>query len=95
MNNLKPDNKKLTIKIYASDDEDSPWISKLKEILNKLVDDRIENIINLDNKVKRDDLIYRYKGNTPDSKFNEFDNAIDIINKIQDGKKDLTDVKNN
>ena len=28
LNNLKPDNKKLTIKKYASDDKDTPYISK-------------------------------------------------------------------
>ena len=28
LNNLKPDNKKLTIKKYASNDEDTPYISK-------------------------------------------------------------------
>ena len=27
------------------------------------------------------------------TKFNEFDNALNIINKIRDGKKDLADVK--
>ena len=27
--------------------------------------------------------------------FNEFDNALDILNKIRDGKKDLADVKSN
>ena len=27
--------------------------------------------------------------------FNEFDNALDIVNEIRDGKKDLADVKNN
>ena len=40
-------------------------------------------------------LIYRYKGNTADVKFDEFDNALNIINKIQNGKISLEDVKNN
>ena len=44
---------------------------------------------------KWNDLIYRYKGKVADKKFDEFDNALDIINKIRDGKKDLADVKNN
>ena len=39
-------------------------------------------------------MIYRYKGNTADVKFNEFDNALDIIDKIRDGKIDLANVKN-
>ena len=50
-------------------------------------------INDLDEKVNRDDLLYRYKGKFTDTKFNEFDNAVDIINSIRDGKKDLTDVK--
>ena len=46
-------------------------------------------------KVNRDDLIHRYKSKLADTKFKEFENALDIINKIQDGKKDLAEVKNN
>ena len=42
-----------------------------------------------------DDLIYRYKGNTADVNFDEFDNALDIIDKIQNGKIELANVKNN
>ena len=40
-------------------------------------------------------IIYRYKGNTADVKFNEFDNALDIIDKIRDREIDLANVKNN
>ena len=40
-------------------------------------------------------MIYRYKGNTADVNFDKFDNALDIIDKIWDGKIDLADVKNN
>ena len=84
-----------TIKKYDYDDEDTPFISKQKIIFNELVDERLEKITDLDKKVNSDDLIYRYKGNTADVKFNEFDNAFDIIDKIRDGKIDLSDVKNN
>ena len=45
--------------------------------------------------INSDDLIYRYKGNTPDLNFGEFDNAFDIIDKVRDGKINLSDVKNN
>ena len=95
LNTLKPDNKNLTIKKYSYDDYDTLLISKQKEIFNKLVDERLEKIIDLDERVNSDNLIYRYKGNTADVKFDEFDNAINIINKIRDRKKDLADVKNN
>ena len=70
-------------------------LSQNKEIFNELVDERLEKITDLDKKVNIDDLIYRYKGNTADLKFNDFDNALDIIDKIRDGKIDLANVKNN
>ena len=84
-----------TIKKYAYDSEDSPFISKQKEIFNGLVDERRKKITDQDKKVNTDGLIYRYKGNTADVNFDKFDNALDIIDKIRDGKKDLADVKNN
>ena len=49
----------------------------------------------MDKKVNSDDIIYRYKGNTADAKFDKFDNALNIINKIQNGEISLADVKNN
>ena len=62
-------------------------------ISNKLADGRPEQIIDLNKRVNSDDLIYRYRGNTADVKFDEFDNALNIINKIQNGKISLEDVK--
>ena len=95
-NKLKQDQGQVkSIKKYGYDDEDTPFISKRKEIFNELVDERREKITDLDKKVNSDDLIYRYKGNTPDLNFDEFDNAFDIIDKIRDGKINLSDVKNN
>ena len=70
-----------------------PILSKQKEICNKLVDERREKTIDLDEKINSDDLIYRCRGNTADVKFDEFDNALNIINKIQHGKISLQDVK--
>ena len=93
-NTLKPDNK-ITVKKYTYDPNDTPFISKQKEIFNKLVDERLEKITDLDKKVSHDDLIYRYNGKFADAKFDEFDNALGIINKIRDGKEDLVKVKNN
>ena len=40
-------------------------------------------------------MIYRYKGNTANVKFDEFDNALNIINKIHNGEIRLANVKNN
>ena len=92
---IKDQGQLKTIKKYDYDAEDTPFISKHKEIFNELVDDRLEKITDLDKKVNKDDLIYRYKGNTADVKFDKFDNAFDIIDKIRDGKIDLFDKKNN
>ena len=65
--------------------EDTPLISKQKEIFNKLVDERLEKLTDWD----------KDKGNTPDLNFHEFDNALALIGKIRDGKIGLTDVKHN
>ena len=84
-----------SIEKYSYDDKDNPFISKQKEIFNKLVDERTEKITDLDKRVNSNNLMYRCKGNTADLNFNDFDNASDIINKIRDGKIDLANVKNN
>ena len=55
---------------------------------------RLDEIAKLDEKVNHDDLIYRYKGKTPDEKFDKYDNALNLIDKIKNGKIKLADVKN-
>ena len=95
LNTLKSDNK-LAIKKYSYDDEDTPLTSNQKELFNELMDERREKITDLDKKkVNSDNLIYRYKGNTSDVNFDKFDNAINIIDKIQNGEIELANVKNN
>ena len=71
------------------------YLSKKNEIFNELVEERPEKIIDLDEKVNSDDLIYRYKGNTDDVKFDKYDNALNIINKMQNVEMVLAEVKNN
>ena len=44
LNTLKSDNK-ITIKKYIYDLKDTPFISKQKEIFNKLIDERLERLI--------------------------------------------------
>ena len=83
-----------TIKKYDYDDEDSPLISKQKEIFNELADERLKEITELDEKVNRNDLVYRYKGKSSDKKFDEYNNALDLINKIKNNEIKLSDVKN-
>ena len=54
------------------------------------MDERLDEITKLDEKVNLDDLIYRYKGKAP----GEYDNALDLIDKIKNGKKKLVEAKN-
>ena len=68
---------------------------KKKEIFNELVDERCKKITDLDKKVNNDDLIYRYKSSTADVKIDVFDNTINIINKINNGEIELSNVKRN
>ena len=83
-----------TIKKYTYDDEDSLLISKQKEIFDKITDKMLDDITEVDEKANRDDLIYRYKGKTPDKKFNEYDNALNLIDKIKNGEIKLAEGKN-
>ena len=76
------------------ENEDTPLISKQKEIFNELADKKIEEITNLDKQFNPDDLLYSYKGNTADAKFNQFDNASSLLDKIRDAKISLADAKN-
>ena len=74
-------------------------LTQSKKIFNELVDKRCEKKKkkkkDLDRKVNRDDLIQTYKGNTSDLNFDEFDNALNIINKIQNGEIKLENIKYN
>ena len=53
----------------------------------------MKRITELDEKVDPNNLIYRYKGNTADAIFNEFDNEFSILDKIRDGKISLANAK--
>ena len=57
-----------TITKYTYDAEDTPLISKQKEIFNKLVDKRFEETKKLDKNVTSGNLTYKYKRNTADPK---------------------------
>ena len=81
------------IKKYTYGNQDSSLVSKQREMFNKLVDERLEEITKLDKKVNPDDLIYRYKDSTANGKFNEFDHAFNILDKIRGRKIILADVK--
>ena len=54
----------------------------------------LDYITELDGKVNRYDLIYRYKGKTPDEKFNTYDNALDLTSKVKNIAIKLAEAKN-
>ena len=54
----------------------------------------MEETTKLNKKVNPDDLTYKYKGVTDDAKFNEFDNAFNLLNRIKNSKISLADAKN-
>ena len=83
------------IKKYDFADEDSPLISGQNEIFNELVDERLHEITELDEKVNHNDLVYGYKGRSPDENFEKYDNALNPINKMQNVEIILTGAKNN
>ena len=62
-------------------------------MFNKFADKRLDEKTKLDEKVNLDNLIYRYKDKTTDAKFDEFDNAFNLLDKIRNGKTTLADVK--
>ena len=68
---------------------------KQKEIFNELVNEGLDEVTELDKKVNPDYLIYKYKGPTADVKFNKFDNALSLTDKIRKGEISLADAKNN
>ena len=63
-------------------------------MFNELVDKRLDKITELDEKVNRNHLVYRYKAKSPDEKFDKYDNPLDLINKIRNGEVKLSSVKN-
>ena len=70
-----------------------PMVLMEKEIYNKLTEESFEKINNLDKNVDTGKLLFRYKGNTADQDFSRFDNALDLIDKIKEGKISLTEAK--
>ena len=69
-------------------------ISKQKETFNKSAHERLKKITELDEKVNLNDSIYKYKGPTADEKFNGYDNALDLLDKIREDEIKLADAKN-
>ena len=80
-----------SIEKFTNDINDSPIVLKEKEIYNKLTEESLEKINNLDKSVDINKLVFKYNGNTSDEDFSKFDN--DLINKIRDGYISLSEAK--
>ena len=84
-----------TIKKFDYNDKDSSLVSKQKEIFNELVDKRLDEITELDKNVNRNDIVYRYKKKeSPDEKFDKYENALNLVDRIRNGQIKLSDAKN-
>ena len=70
------------------------WFWNKKKFNNELVNERLDEITELDKKVNPHDLICKYKGPTADVKFNKFDNALSLTDEIRKGEISLADAKN-
>ena len=69
-------------------------ILKQKEIFNKVANERVEEMTELYKKVNSDDAICRFKGRTPDGKFDGYDNPFDLLDKIREGRIKLSNARN-
>ena len=59
---------------------------RTKEVSNELVDKRKDKITALSKQIDFNNLKYHYKGNNVTQKFDNFDNAFVLFDKIKNGK---------
>ena len=57
-----------------------------KEICEELVKERFDEIKKLTDEINHNDLIYYFKGNTSRKKFDDFNNGIELLRKMQSGE---------
>ena len=65
-----------------------------KKIFEELLKERFDEIKELTNEVKQNNLIYYFKGNTARKRFDNFNNSIELFKKIKSGKIKLEKAKN-
>ena len=64
-----------------------------KKIFDRVVIERFDEIKELTNEIDHDDLIYHFKNNT-NKNINDFDDGIELFQKIQSGEMNQTMPKN-
>ena len=67
--------------------------SVCKEIFEKLVKERIDEVIELTDEINQNGLIYYFKGNISRKRFDDFTNGIKLFEKIRSGKMKLEEPK--
>ena len=67
---------------------------KYKKIFEELLKERFDEIKELTDEVKQNNLIYYFKGNTARKRFDNFNNSIELFKKIKSGKIKLEKAKN-
>ena len=67
--------------------------SGYKEIFDKLIEERFDEIKELTDEINDNDLIYYFKNNTAPKDFNDFENGIELFRKIKSGEMKLEDAK--
>ena len=85
---LQNQNKRLVAWTNKDDHKDN-----CKEIFEKLVKERFDEVKELTNKIKHDDLTYYFTGNTARKRFDDVNNVIELFLKIQSGEMKLEEAK--
>ena len=65
----------------------------IKKIFEELVKEKFDEIKELSNEINQNELIYCFKGNTVRRRFDDFNNGIELFEKVKSGKIKLKEAK--
>ena len=65
----------------------------IKKIFEELVKEKFDEIKELTNEINQNELIYYFKGNTARRRFSDFNNGIELFEKVKSGKIKLKEAK--
>ena len=57
------------------------------DIFNKILEERIDEILNMSKEIDYDNLVYNFKGTTPPISFTIFEDPMYIYNQLENGEK--------
>ena len=81
--------KKLVALTNKGDDHKDNY----KEVFEELVKEKFDEIKELTNEINQNELIYYFKGNTARRRFSDFNNGIELFEKVKSGKIKLKEAK--